>query len=404
MDDLSKSMATIREDIEVAWDDTRIDKGRERFAHGLKRQAQIQAAVRTSALLILLGGAVGAGTLLDGGETPPVARGISPAVRDAEFSDGSHGILLGEDSEFHEVAAAPDTLEVELRRGGALFSVVRDERRTFRVSAGRAAVEVLGTTFSVQRNEADESVSVSVFDGRVRVMWDDQVVTVLERGESIQLPPRTTDDRSDPPVAEEPAIELEPDHEVTDDESAASAATPRSRVPAPAVSAAAADTPAPEVTEAANRSWQDLAQSRDYEAAHAALSAQGTSAVTNTPRELMLAADAARLSGHPAEAAGYLRQMLQGHSTDARAALASFTLGRILLHQLGQPSEAARAFRRARQLRPSGSLSEDALAREVESWSRAGNTSEAQRLAREYEARYPNGRRLQAVRRHARFE
>jgi hypothetical protein len=44
-------------------------------------------------------------------------------------------------------------------------------------------------------------------------------------------------------------------------------------------------------------------------------------------------------------------------------------------------------------------MAQDALAREVESWSRAGEASLARERAEEYVAAYPNGRRLGAVRR-----
>lgn len=406
MDDLANKMATLRDDIEVAWDEPRLDQGRERLARGLKRQAQIQAATRTSALLLLLGAAVGAGTLFGEESQPQIARGIAPAVPDIEFTDGSHGYLTDEGADLVEVAAGSDILEVELRRGGALFSVVRDESRTFRVSAGRARIEVLGTTFRVQRHATSERVNVSVVEGRVRVLWDDQTVTELERGESVQLPVEGS-----PPEARSPEPEEEPPGVSPEDTAArvvpqsAQRSHPSTPRPAPAEEEEVEASPAPpSPIEDSPRSWQQLAREREYDAAHDALSAQGPNAVQNAPPDLMLAADTARLSGHPAEAVRYLRQMLDNHASDARSSLAAFTMGRILLHQLGRPADAARAFRRARQLRPTGSMSEDALAREVEAWSRAGNVTQAQQTAREYEARYPSGRRLQAVRRHASFE
>ena len=106
----------------------------------------------------------------------------------------------------------------------------------------------------------------------------------------------------------------------------------------------------------------------------------------------MLAADAARLSGHPEQAVGYLRRVSTEHSSDSRAPLAAFTLGRLLLSQLGRPGEAAEAFALARRLRPAGSLSEDALAREAEARQRAGSGSRARALASEYLTSYPRGK------------
>ena len=44
-------------------------------------------------------------------------------------------------------------------------------------------------------------------------------------------------------------------------------------------------------------------------------------------------------------------------------------------------------------------MAQDALAREVESWSRAGEASLARERAEQYVSLYPKGRRLGAVRR-----
>jgi transmembrane sensor len=121
--------------------------------------------------------------------------------------------------------------------------------------------------------------------------------------------------------------------------------------------------------------------------------------VRDVPEDLLLAADAARLGGNPALAVAPLEKLLARYSFDARAPLAAFTLGRTLLDQLGRPREAAQAFATARRLDSSGALAQDALAREVESWSRAGESSLARARAEQYLARYPDGRRAPAVRR-----
>jgi hypothetical protein len=65
------------------------------------------------------------------------------------------------------------------------------------------------------------------------------------------------------------------------------------------------------------------------------------------------------------------------------------------LDELGRPGEAAAAFARARAA--GGPLAEDALAREVEAASRAGDTTRSRELAREYQTLYPKGRRTKAV-------
>jgi transmembrane sensor len=142
-------------------------------------------------------------------------------------------------------------------------------------------------------------------------------------------------------------------------------------------------------------SWRPLAERGRYEEAHAALKKAGPNAVRDETRDLLLAADAARLGGFPAEALPYLERVLRAHARDPRAGLASFTLGRVLLDELGRPREAADAFARARAA--GGPLAEDALAREVEATSRAGDTTRSRELAHTYQHLYPSGRRAKAV-------
>ena len=141
--------------------------------------------------------------------------------------------------------------------------------------------------------------------------------------------------------------------------------------------------------------WRGLAQRGQYAQAYDSLRNEGQSAVRDEVAELLLAADTARLSGHPNEAVPYLQRVLGRHGTDPRSALTAFTLGRVLLDELGRPAEAAAAFERARA--NSSPLAEDALAREVEALARAGDNQRAHALALDYRRRYPEGRRTRVV-------
>ena len=160
-------------------------------------------------------------------------------------------------------------------------------------------------------------------------------------------------------------------------------------------SAIAKPTPAPAAPSPSPSSWRPLAQSGRYDEAHTALKKAGPNAVRDETADLLLAADAARLGGYPSEAVPYLERVVRAHASDPRSSLASFTLGRVLLDELGRPREAAEAFAAARKA--GGPLAEDALAREVEAASRAGDTARSGELAREYLTRYPKGRRVKAV-------
>jgi transmembrane sensor len=148
----------------------------------------------------------------------------------------------------------------------------------------------------------------------------------------------------------------------------------------------------------ARPSWRDLAKDADFLQAHAALKRAGTGDIKQDPDDLLLAADVLRLSGHPEQAVPLLRTVFTRHARDPRAPLAAFTLGRVLLDSLGQPREAAVAFRQAQALAPMGVLNEDALAREIEALSRAADTSLAQERAQTYLKKYPSGSKVRAVR------
>jgi len=144
--------------------------------------------------------------------------------------------------------------------------------------------------------------------------------------------------------------------------------------------------------------WKALAKTGDYAGAHAALK-KPEARVGSSPRELLFAADVARRSGHPRAAVPYLERVVDGFGKDRRAPMAAFSLGRIHLYQLGNPAAAAKRFAQAWSLDPKGSLAEDALARETEAWSRAGQGNRAKAAALRYIKAYPQGRRLDAVKR-----
>jgi len=236
-----------------------------------------------------------------------------------------------------------------LRSGGARFMAQHDADHPFVVMAGDITIEDLGTTFTVKYLSA-ESVEVAVEEGRVKVhaRGIDTEIAAGDRQEFAVVPSLA--------ALEKPGL-------------------------APAL-------PAPSA-------WRPLAESGRYDEAHTALKKAGPYAVRDETADLLLAADAARLSGHPSEAVPYLERVVRGHSSDPRSSLASFTLGRVLLDELGRPREAADAFARARAA--GGPLAEDALAREVEAASRAGDTTRSRVLAREYQKLYPNGRWAKAV-------
>jgi tetratricopeptide (TPR) repeat protein len=116
------------------------------------------------------------------------------------------------------------------------------------------------------------------------------------------------------------------------------------------------------------------------------------------PDDLLLAADVVRQAGRPEQAVPFLERVVKDHPRELCAQLAGFSLGKVYLDSLNEPALAAASFARVLAAAPRGGLAQDALAREVEAWSRAGETARAHASALEYVRLYPQGRRLAAVR------
>jgi transmembrane sensor len=300
------------------------------------------------------------------------------ATRDAHqvrFGDGSLVQLLDESSVLDVGAASPSAVDVTLRTGSAEFEITPNPKRQFIVHAGVADISVLGTHFRVSRE--GQRVRVEVTRGRVAVKFAAGARQLIA-GESSWFPPS------------EPAAEEIPE--------TASGSAPNPIAEASATAFAVQPTPSASVDAlSSRRRFLDHAGRAEYREAYSVLE-RAPEVVGNRPEDLMLAADAARFSNHPAQATRFLERVTREHPQASVAPLAAFTLGRIYLSEVGQPAKAADAFALSRKLAPAGSLSEDALAREVEAAHVAGQRSRARDLAEQYLRRYPNGRRLASVR------
>ena len=275
---------------------------------------------------------------------------------------------------------------------------------------GEVTVTVVGTVFTVDR--VADRIGVSVERGTVRVDWK-VGAQELHAGENGWFPPvqiRTppAESRTEPLATGSDQVQADAKRSMT--EASERAATPqlgRSPLDQPARErfgippAARADRPAQNQSELRRgdsrqalleppavspaRAWQPSLAARDE--------SRGQVAPVLTAEYLLAAADTARSAGRRSESVVLLRRLLHEHRDDARAPLAAFTLGRILLMELARPGEAALAFAEVRALSPAGPLAEDALAREAEAWNRAGDSGKAAERAREYLRLYPYGRR-----------
>jgi len=377
---VAEEVEALREQVQPQWDDERaarlyagIGQLRRRRTAG-RMGAGLGVAAAAAMWVAVWGGAPESTseTIVSTASAPE--HHLPSAGHKLRLADGSVAQLIGDHSELEVLDNSPGHVELSLHAGRAHFDVVPSSEREFTVQAGAVRVVVIGTVFEVERTGG--RVRVAVQRGRVRVEAPSGV-RMLETGQA-----RLFEQALEAPVAQAAAAQPV---EVVGEEAVAEAKP------------AARNQPRARKRRAAAReaSWRSLAQAGDYERAFAAL--QSGSPVENSGAALMDAADAARLSGHPKAAVKYLQRVGHAHANSPVAPLATFTLGRVLLDRLGQPHRAAKAFKRARELSPGGSLVQDALAREVEALSKAGATLEANRQAREYVRRYPQGRRLRAV-------
>lgn len=315
---------------------------------------------------------------------PAVVPPVSPSV--LRFADGSRATPLGDDTELYVDRVEPDAIVLVLVRGAARFEVTPGLPRAFRVRAGSVTVSVVGTVFTVRREGAGASVEVD--EGRVRIDWAGGGHAEISAGEQGTYPiveaPR--------PVPAEPAgVPAAPAVEPLEPARAARRSPP-------------AEEPAPRDEAPSVPAWRAMAVAGRYDEGYALVLADPTVLRSEDVEVLMLAADCARLSGHPAESLAYLRRGLAVGRDDYRAPIIAFTLGRVLLQQLDRPAEAADAFAQVRHSAPHGSLAQDALAREVEAAHSAGLRARAHALALEYVRLYPDDVRANAVRRQGGLE
>lgn len=290
--------------------------------------------------------------------TPQAARtqSVVTATPSAEellrFRDGSTVQLLRAGTTITPRLVSATQTHLELVQGSARFSVSAQAIRHFRVDVGTVSVEVLGTKFDLERAEAQTTVRVQ--EGLVWVTWPGGG-TQVHAGQSGVFPPVSG---------------------VARDDSHA--------LPSQAANFARPD-------------WRRLARRQDFSAALEVIE-RDSPAIRDEPGDLLLAADSARLGGKPAKALPYLQSVVKRHAADARAPAAAFTLGRLWLDTLGDPSKAALSFKTAQRLSPQGPLAEDALFRQTEAWVRAGEPHRAQDAFMEYQKTYPAGRKLAALR------
>ena len=294
----------------------------------------------------------------------PLSQEIfDPNTTVRKFSDGSiltvrkgTALFLSENSE--------KTVRFSLEQGRAHFNIEPGGPRQWRVDVGMLYITVLGTVFTVEKD--DSLVTVSVERGVVSVHGENvrQGGEKLVAGQSVHLALKE---------AGQLPSELEPKETQLQDTEAPDSAPKKQR--------------------AEQSMWKIHATAGNYTEAFAELGPSGVAEAarkSNKTDELFQLADVARFSGHPAEAESPLLQILNT-AGPSEAGMAAYTLGRLYLGQISHPDKAVTMFEKALSLELPEALRETALINLTDALRRLGNSEWAD-SASAYLDQYPNGR------------
>jgi TolA-binding protein len=352
-------------------------------------------ALATAALVVLAGSALFVGRprplafTADGTSTTTETWIAASAARPValEFSDGT--VLRVEPSSRARVVAVDERgASVALENGALHADVVHTPESAWRVIAGPLTVRVTGTRFALRWSASTEEFSVSVKQGSISVT-----------GPALQ--------RAQPVVAGETlrVFVAEKRFELANGAAAAQTATPSQP---PSATAAPSEPPrnaAPQAvasgpsavsatSEAKPRDdWRELARRGLLRRAFAAAEAADFDVACRTASaaELLQLGDAARLSDRPDRAKQALLGLRARYPSDPRRSAAAFALGKVAFDQTRSYAQAAEWFSTSIREQPSGSLAREAAGRLIEAYRNGGNSGAAERAARDYLDRYPDG-------------
>lgn len=358
-------------------------------ARRVKRRKQVRMGVAVVAMLAL--SLVGALAVRPGPDTLAPGQVVltDAASRTLRIQDGSQ-VFIAPHAGLSLAAATPSEVTVVLEHGRALFEVAKNPARRFVVKAGDVEVRVIGTRFTVTRDERD--VSVQVERGIVEVR-DGEHVQRLERGQSWARPPTVAAAPTPAaevvvePTVDTPSEELAAETPETEPEADVPSRTPSTKRPPRRVphgngggsAVAAAPTTAP-VREPLPPVAETPAKPNNEP----------------TPADTFAAAMRARGAGQTKEAIIGFQQVAERWPSSAYAPMGAFEWGRLALDVQHDPRQAARAFERTLELATSESLVEDALARLTEAYARY-DVGSCRRVQADYLRRFPEGPHVRGV-------
>lgn len=336
-------------------------------------------------------------TLASGAQIEPVEA--KQTQIEMVLADASR-IRLAPGARLVPLASTDSRLDMLLERGSASFAVTPGGPRRWTIAAGLVRVEVVGTEFRVAR-ESDK-VEVTVSHGVVLVSGPGvpDGVQRLTAGGKLRVDPVQQPLATIPEPAQDmapmPAAEIAEAKAALATESSAGEIDAKAPTKRRAAHGAVLP-PTPIGSPRAPSQWRTELDAGRYDAAYAAIGKADFPRTTKqapNAEELLDLADVARLSGHPRDAVIPLTRLLDDFANSPHAAVAAFTLGRLLLDQIYDAKAAAVAFERAINMHPPHALLEDCHARLVQAYARSGSTAEAERAASSYRVLFPNGRHL----------
>jgi TolA-binding protein len=312
------------------------------------------------------------------------------------FSDGT--VLHVEPSSRARVVDIDEHgASISLESGLLRADVVHTSHSAWRLIAGPFTIRVTGTRFEVRWDAASQKFSIAVREGSVGVSGsivgterpvragEKLVASVVQgrldllNGETLAFDePPPGDHRGEVPLAGDggPPAESSP-----------------TEVPLSAPSEQPTASPEASAKDVAPGAWRDFAKSGDLRQAFSAAEARGFQGVCDsaTSSELLLLGDAARLSGRSDRATEALLALRRRYPRDPRRAAAAFALGKVAFDQRHAYGQAAEWFATCVREQPDGPLAREASGRQIEALRNAGDAAGAQRAARAYLARYPDG-------------
>jgi transmembrane sensor len=120
------------------------------------------------------------------GKSAELVERVTGTDQKTEFllADGTH-VWLNENSKLHYPVTFDDTIRTVYLEGEAFFDVAQNKQQPFKILAGKAVTQVLGTSFNVKALPKESEVSVTVISGKVALsdVANTSNSLLLEKGE-----------------------------------------------------------------------------------------------------------------------------------------------------------------------------------------------------------------------------